>query len=67
MFQVGDFHEGFVEVVQLQNTGQQEEARDQNTGEEFRQSKCLQTNGCQPEDNRGAPLLLKFYTCLFLN
>lgn len=53
MLQVSDSHEGFVEVVQLQNTGQQEEARDQNTGEEFGQSKRLQTNRCQPGDDRG--------------
>lgn len=54
MLQVSDFHEGFVEVVQLQNTGQQEEARDQNTTEELGQGKCLQTNCCQPKDDRGA-------------
>lgn len=35
VFQVSDPHEGFVKVVQLQNTGQQEKARDENTGEEF--------------------------------
>lgn len=35
VFQVSDSHEGLVEVVQLQNTGQQEKARNQNTGEEF--------------------------------
>ena len=52
MLQVSDSHEGSVEVVQLQNAGQQEEARDQNTAEELRQSKCLQTNGCQPEDDK---------------
>lgn len=53
MLQVSDSHEGFVEVVQLQNAGQQEEARDQDTAEEFRQSERLQTNCCQPGDNRG--------------
>lgn len=47
MFQVSDPHEGFVEVVQLQNTGQQEKARNQNTGEEFWQSKRLQTDSFQ--------------------
>lgn len=35
VLQVSDPHEGFVEVVQLQNTGQQEKARNQNTGEEL--------------------------------
>ena len=53
VLQVSDSHEGFVEVVQLQDAGQQEEAWDQNTGEEFGQSKRLQTDRCQPEDNRG--------------
>lgn len=53
MLQVSDSHEGLVEVVQLQNTGQQEEARDQNTAEEFRESKRLQTNRCQPERRQG--------------
>lgn len=52
MRQVRDSHEGFVKVVQLQDTGQQEEARDQNTGEKFGQSKHLQTNCCQPADNK---------------
>lgn len=56
MLQVSDSHEGFVKVVQLQDTGQQEEARDQNTGEELGQGKRLQTNGCQPVDNREARL-----------
>lgn len=51
MLQVSDSHEGFVKVVQLQDTGQQEEARDQDTGEELGQCKHLQTNGCQPVDN----------------
>lgn len=35
VFQVSDSHEGLVEVVQLQNAGQQEKAGNQNTGEEF--------------------------------
>ena len=52
MIQVSDFHEGLVEVMQLQNTGEQEKAWDQNTSEEFRQSKCLQANSCQPKDHR---------------
>lgn len=53
MLQVSDSHEGFMEVVQLQNTGQQEEARDQNTTKELGQGKRLQTNCCQPKDDRG--------------
>lgn len=57
VLQVGDSHEGLVEVVQLQNAGQQEEARNQDTAEELRQSKRLQTNCCQPEDDRRAGLL----------
>lgn len=54
MVQVSDFHEGFVEVVQLQNTGQQEKARDHNTGEEFRQSKCFQTNCSKPDIDKNS-------------
>lgn len=62
MLQVSDSHEGFVKVVQLQDTGQQEEARDQDTGEELGQSKHLQTNGCQPVDNgRGGGARLHRY------
>ena len=60
VLQVSNPHEGFVEVVKLQNAGQQEEARDQNTAEELGQSKRLQTNRCQPEGNRGHG-----YTSLF--
>lgn len=52
MLQVGDSHEGLVKVVQLQNTGQQEKARYENTAEKFRQSKCLQTNRFQPVGRR---------------
>lgn len=62
MLQVSDSHEGFVEIVQLQNTGQQEEARDQNTAEEFGQSKCFQTDRCQPEDDRGTQLHLHYFS-----
>lgn len=54
MFQVSDSYEGFVEVVQLQNTRQQEEARYQNTSEELWQGKALQTNRCQPAENTGS-------------
>lgn len=49
VLQVCNFHEGFVKVVQLQDTGQQEEAWDHNTGEELGESERLQTNCCQPE------------------
>lgn len=41
MLQVSYSHERLVEVVQLQNAGQQEEAGDENAGEEFGESKCL--------------------------
>lgn len=58
MFQVSDSHEGLVEVVQLQDAGQQEEAGDQNAAEELGQSERLQADGCQPEDDTGAALLL---------
>ena len=47
MLQVSDLHEGFVEVVQLQDAGQQEETRDHDAGEELRQFKCLQANVSQ--------------------
>lgn len=55
LLQVGDSHERLVKVVQLQDAGQQEEAGDQNTSEEFRQSKGLQADRCQPEDDRATP------------
>lgn len=42
MFQVGDLHEALVEVVKLQDTGQQEETGDQDAAEELRQFKRLQ-------------------------
>lgn len=60
--QVGYSHEGLVEIVQLQNTGQQEETRDQYTGEELGQSKCLQTNRCQPEDNQVEQLRFHYFS-----
>lgn len=60
MLQVRDSHEGFVEIVQLQNTGQQEEAGDQNAAEEFRQSKRLQAHRCQPEEDQ-----THFLVCVF--
>lgn len=55
LLQVSDSHERLVKVVQLQDTGQQEEAGDQNASEEFRQSKGLQADRCQPEDDRATP------------
>lgn len=56
MLQVCDLHEGLVEVVKLQDAGQQEEARDEDTGEELGESKGLQTDSCKPaNDKRGRP------------
>lgn len=56
MLQVGDLHEGLVEVVELQDAGQQEEPRDEDTGEELGESKRLQTDRCKPaNDKRGRP------------
>lgn len=52
VLQVGDLHEGLVEVVQLQDAGQQEEAGDEDAGEELGQSELLQADGCQPVDTR---------------
>ena len=48
MLQISNSHEGLVEIVELQYTGQQEEARNQDTGEELRQRKCLQADVSQP-------------------
>lgn len=50
MLQVSDSHERLMKVVQLQDTGQQEEARDQDAGEELRQGERLQAERRQPED-----------------
>lgn len=44
MLQVCDLHEGLVEVVQLQDAGQQEEAWNQNTAEQLGQLKRLEAN-----------------------
>lgn len=41
MLQVCDPHEGSVEVVQLEDACQQEEAGDEDTGEEFGQGEGL--------------------------
>lgn len=54
MLQVCDLHEGLVEVVKLQDAGQQEETRDDDTGEEFRESKRLQANRCKPNNDKRA-------------
>lgn len=50
--QVCDPHEGFVEVVQLQDAGQQEEAWDQDAGEQLGQLKGLQADVSQPAGRR---------------
>lgn len=52
MLQVCDPHEGLVEVVKLQDAGQQEETRDDDTGEEFGESKRLQADGGKPTDDK---------------
>lgn len=54
MVQVCDLHEGLVEVVKLQDAGQQEETRDDDTGEEFGQSKRLQADRCKSTNDRRA-------------
>lgn len=60
MLQVRDLHEGLVEVVKLQDAGQQEESRDEDAGEELGESKGLQTDGCKPaSEERGQAALLK--------
>lgn len=50
VLQICDLHKGLMKVVKLQNTGQQEEAWDHNTGEELRQFKRLQSHVSQPKD-----------------
>lgn len=63
MLQVSYSHEWLVEVVQLQNAGQQEEAGDKNTGEEFGESKCLETNCCKPVNGKKRQLNNHYFTC----
>lgn len=53
VLQVGQLHEGLVEVVQLQDAGQQEEARDEDAGEELGHAELLQAQVPQPA-GRGA-------------
>lgn len=56
VLQICDPHEWLVKIVQLQNTGQQEEAWDQNAGEELRQIKRLQSDRRQPKGKRSERL-----------
>lgn len=53
VLQVGELHEGPVEVVQLQDAGEQEEARDEDAGEELGHAELLQAQVPQPV--QGAP------------
>lgn len=48
MLQVSELHERPVEVVQLQDAGQQEEARDEDAGKELRHAELLQAQVAQP-------------------
>lgn len=54
VLQVSDLHEGLVEVVKLQDAGQQEETGDDDAGEEFGESEGLQADGCQPANDKTA-------------
>lgn len=56
VLQVGELHEGPVEVVQLQDAGEQEEARDEDAGEELGHAELLQAQVPQPV--QGAPSAL---------
>lgn len=58
--QVCDPHEGFVEVVQLQDAGQQEEAWDQDAGEQLGQLKGLQADVSQPAGRRSSRTRFNF-------
>lgn len=53
MLGVSEPHEGPVEVVQLQDAGEQEEARDQDTGEELGHAELLQAQVPQPGRGSG--------------
>lgn len=53
VLQVGELHEGLVEVVQLQDAREQEEAGDEDAGEELRHAELLQAQVPQP--GRGRP------------
>lgn len=46
--QVSELHEGLVEVVQLQDAGEQEEAGDEDAGEELGHAELLQAQVPQP-------------------
>lgn len=47
MLQVGDVHEGTVEVMELEDAGQEEEARDEDAGEELGDAELFQTQVAQ--------------------
>lgn len=57
MLQVCDLHEGLVEVVKLQDAGKQKETRDDDTGEEFGESKRLEADRCKPANDKRAQFL----------
>ena len=48
MLQVSDVHEGAVEVMELENAGQEEEAWDEGAGEELGDAELLQAQVAQP-------------------
>lgn len=48
VLRVSELHEGPMEVVQLQDAGEQKEARDQDAGEELRHAELLQAQVPQP-------------------
>jgi hypothetical protein len=58
VLQVSELHERSVEVVQLQDAGQQEEARDEDTGKELRHTELLQAQVAQPGRRERAPSAL---------
>lgn len=52
VLQVSELHEGLVEVVQLQDAGEQEEAGDEDAGEELGHGELLQAQVPQPGEGR---------------
>lgn len=56
VLQVGDVHEGAVEVVELQDAGQQEKTRDEGAGEELGDAELLQTQVTQPGQGGDNPV-----------
>lgn len=56
VLQVRELHEGLVEVVQLQDAGEQEEAGDEDAGEELGHAELLQAQVPQPGE--GGPSAL---------